>query len=131
MPSAALELHELLLSLTLRVREIRGLTLLDRDGLPMVSTVGSPDLEETLGAFGGAMGTMLDRAQEDFQMGPLYQAHLVGRDRQLFVVPAGAGTHLVAIVESHATPATITMHLLGLALEVRPHLTSIAGHAED
>lgn len=131
MTSPANELQEQLLLLTLRVREIRGLALLDRDGLPLVSTVGSRDLEEALGAFGGAMATLLERAKSDFQMGPLYQAHLVGRDRQLFVVPVSGGTSLVAIVDSHATPATITMHLLGLALEVAPHLGEALRHRES
>ena len=47
-------LEECLVSLVERVREIRGLLLVDQNGLPLVSTLRSPALEESLGAFAGA-----------------------------------------------------------------------------
>lgn len=122
--SRAHELKELLLSLTVRVREIRGLSLVDRDGLPLVSTLGVGALEEALTAFGGAMVLQMERAQRDFQMGPLYLAHIVGRDRQIFVAPVTDDATLVAIVDAHATPSTITMHLLGLGRQVLPILSA-------
>ncbi len=122
MPSTADLLKDCLLSLTVRVREIRALSVVDRNGLPLVSTLGTGELEETLAAFGGSITTQLDRAQRDFKMGPLYQAHIVGRDRQIFVTPVDRETAMVAMVESHATAATITMHLLALSREVAGHL---------
>ena len=124
MPSSAELLKDSLLSLTVRVREIRALSLVDRNGLPLVSTLGTGELEESLAAFGGSITTQLDRAQRDFQMGPLYQAHIVGRDRQIFVTPVDHDTALVAMVEAHSTAATITMHLLALSREVARHLAS-------
>ncbi len=126
MASTAELLKECLLSLTVRVREIRALSLVDRNGLPLVSTLGTGTLEETLAAFGGSITTQLDRAQRDFQMGPLYQAHIVGRDRQVFVTPVDRETALVAMVESHATATTITMHLLALSRQVAGHLAERA-----
>jgi predicted regulator of Ras-like GTPase activity (Roadblock/LC7/MglB family) len=122
MASRADELKELLLSLTLRVREIRGLSLIDGEGLPLVSTLGAPALEEALTAFGGSMVTQMERAQKDFEMGPIYVAHIVGRDRQIFLAPVRQDVTLIAIVDAHATPTTITMHLLALARQVLPWL---------
>lgn len=122
--SRAHELRDLLLSLTVRVREIRGLSLVDTDGLPLVSTLGVGALEEALTAFGGVMALQMERAQRDFQMGPLYLAHIVGRDRQIFVAPVTREATLVAIVDAHATPSTINLHLLGLVRQVLEVLTS-------
>ncbi len=42
----------------------------------------------------------------------------LGRDRQLFLSPIGTDMTLVAIVDAHATPATIAMHLLALARDL-------------
>ena len=131
MASTAELLKDRLFSLTVRVREIRALSLVDRNGLPLVSTLGTGALEETLAAFGGSITTQLDRAQQDFQMGPLYQAHIVGRDRQIFVTPVDQDTALVAMVESHATAATITMHLLALSREVARHLPAQAAQSSE
>ncbi len=122
MTSKARELRDLLFSLTTRVREIRALSLVDRDGLPLESTLGAGALDETLAAFGGATAVQLERAQRDFETGPLYLAHIFARDRQLFVVPVDGERTLAAMVDAHATPATITMHLLALAREVQPLL---------
>ncbi len=122
MPSSAELLKDCLFSLTTRVQEIRALSLVDRNGLPLVSTLGTGALEEMLAAFGGSIWTQLDRAQQDFQMGPLYQAHIIGRDRQIFVTPINQDAALVAMVESYATAATITMHLLALSRTVAQHL---------
>lgn len=125
MAPPAESLRDLLFSLTTRVREIRGLALVDNDGLPLESTLGTGGLEEALGAFGGAMGLQLARAQSDFEMGPLYLAHIHGRDRQLFVVPLGPAATLAAVVDAHATPATISLHLLAL---VPALIAALASH---
>ncbi len=122
MASNARELRELLFSLTTRVREIRALSVVDHDGLPMESTLGASALDETLAAFGGAIAVQLERAQRDFEMGPLYLTHILARDRQLFVVPVDGERALVAMVDAHATPATITTHLLALARAILPFL---------
>ena len=102
------------------------MALVDGDGLPLVSTLGPGSLDEAVAAFGAATSRLLTRAQEDFEMGPIYQASITGRDRQVFVTPVGAGATLVALVEAQATPATIIMHLLALARELRPGLESMA-----
>ena len=117
-------LHDRLLSLTTRVLEIRGLMLIDRDGLPMVSTLGSPGLEESLAAWGAVAVDQMDRAQADFQMGPLYLLHLAGRDRQLFLTPLTPQVTLLAIVEAGATAATVQLHLLGMCREILAVLQS-------
>lgn len=121
-PSKAEVLKEALFSLSVRVQEIRALSLVDADGLPLISTLGSGSLDEALAAFGGGISRQLERAQADFQMGPMYQVHFVGRDRQLFVVPVNTQATLVAIADSNATPATVTMHLLALVRDVQPYL---------
>jgi predicted regulator of Ras-like GTPase activity (Roadblock/LC7/MglB family) len=111
-------LYDRLMSLTTRVEEIRGLVLIDPSGLPLVSTLHSPSLEEALGAFGAAAGSQMAKAQEYFEMGPLYQLHLAGRDRQVFVTPLTPEVSLVAIVSAGATASTVTLHLLGLCREI-------------
>jgi len=117
-------LHERLTSLADRVMEIRGLVLIDPNGLPMVSTLHSQNLEEALGAFGAAAVGQMERAQADFEMGPLYLLHLAGRDRQLFVTPLTPEVALLAIAEAGATASTVTLHLLGLCREILAVLQS-------
>jgi len=111
--------------LSVQVREIRALSLVDANGLPLVSTLGPGNLDEALAAFGGGILRQLDRAQKDFQMGPMYQVHFVGRDRQLFITPVNETVTLAALVEAQATPATVTMHLLALVRELLPHLAAM------
>lgn len=125
--SRARLLQDRLLSLATRVREIRGLMLVDRNGLTLVSTVGSRGLEEGLAAFTGAVLTQMDRAQEEFQMGPLYLMHLAGRDRQVFVTPLTADVALMAVVEAGASAPTVTLHLLAITREILEllHTTSV------
>lgn len=117
-------LHDRLMSLVTRVVEIRGLVLVDRDGLPLVSTLGSRNLEEGLAAFAAVATEQMERAQTDFQMGPLYLMHLAGRDRQIFVTPLTPEVTLVAIVDAGATAATVNLHLLGMCREILAVLMS-------
>lgn len=114
----AQRLRDLLFSLTVQVREIRALSLVDGNGLPLVSTLGPGSLDEALAAFGGAASRQMERCARDFEMGPMYVTHLVGRDRQLFATPVEDEISLVAIVEAGATPATVVMHLLALARQI-------------
>jgi len=106
--------------MTSRVRRIKGLSLVDPNGLPLVSTMGPGSREESLAALGGAMTVQLERIQRDFEMGPLYYTHIEGRDLQLFITAVNANATLVALVENPATPATIKMHLLALARDIMP-----------
>jgi predicted regulator of Ras-like GTPase activity (Roadblock/LC7/MglB family) len=124
-------LHDRLLSLAERVLEIRGLVLIDADGLPLVSTLHSRSLEESLAAFGAASVSQMERAQSDFEMGPLYLLHLAGRDRQLFVTPLTPEVTLLAIAEAGATASTVTLHLLGLCREILAVLQSKDDNEED
>jgi predicted regulator of Ras-like GTPase activity (Roadblock/LC7/MglB family) len=117
-------LHDRLMSLVARVVEIRGLVLVDRNGLPLVSTLGSRSLEEGLAAFAAVATEQMERAQTDFQMGPLYLMHLAGRDRQIFVTPLTPEVTLVAIVDAGATAATVNLHLLGMCREILAVLMS-------
>jgi len=117
-------LQERLTSLATRVMEIKGLVLIDPNGLPLVSTLHSQNLEEALGAFGAAAISQMERAQADFEMGPLYLLHLAGRDRQLFVTPLTPEVALLAIAEAGATASTVTLHLLGLCREILAVLQS-------
>jgi predicted regulator of Ras-like GTPase activity (Roadblock/LC7/MglB family) len=120
--SQARLLEDRLLSLVTRVREIRGLVLLDADGLVLVSTLGSRSLEESLAAFAAGATTQMRRAQRDFEMGPLYLLHLAGRDRQLFMTPLTQQVSLVAVVEAGAAASSVALHLLGLCCEILGHL---------
>ena len=117
-------LHDRLTSLTTRVLEIRGLVLVDRDGLPLVSTLGSQSLEESLAAWGAVAADQMERARDDFKMGPLYLLHLAGRDRQLFLTPLTPEVTLLAIVEAGATASTVHLHLLGMCREILAVLQS-------
>lgn len=120
MENRASTLKDLLLSLTTRVREIRGLALIDGNGLPLVSTLKTGSLEERLAAFGGRMSHLLAAAREDFALGPVYLAQVTARDRQLFVAPLEGNVVLAAVADSTATPHTIAMHLLALARDLGP-----------
>jgi predicted regulator of Ras-like GTPase activity (Roadblock/LC7/MglB family) len=116
--SHARRLEEHLLALATRVAEIRGLMLVDRNGLTLVSTLGSRSLEEALAAFTGSVLTQMDRAKEYFQMGPLYVMHLAGRDRQVLVTPLATDFALVAVVDAGANAPTVTLHMLAVTREI-------------
>jgi predicted regulator of Ras-like GTPase activity (Roadblock/LC7/MglB family) len=111
-------LDECLVSLVQRVKDIRGLILVDKNGLPLVSTLHSPALEESLGAFAGATVMHMKRAEGDFQMGPLYFMHIAGRDRQLFVTPVIEDVMLLAIVDAEATASSVALHMLAMTREI-------------
>jgi predicted regulator of Ras-like GTPase activity (Roadblock/LC7/MglB family) len=116
--SQARLLEDRLLSLVTRVREIRGLVLLDAEGLVLVSTLGSRSLEESLAGFAAGATTQMRRAQHDFEMGPLYLLHLAGRDRQIFMTPLTQQVSLIAVVEAGAAASSVALHLLGLCCEI-------------
>jgi len=128
--SQARLLEDRLLSLVTRVQEIRGLMLIDSNGLPLVSTLGSRSLEESLAAFGAAATGQMARAREDLEMGPLYMLHLAGRDRQVFLTPLTSKVVLLAIVDAGAAASTVELHLLGMCCDILGLLHTAAG-AED
>jgi len=123
-------LHDRLMSLVTRVMEIRGLVLVDRSGLPLVSTLGSGHLEEGLAAFAALATEQMERAQQEFAMGPLNLMHLAGRDRQVFLTPLTPDVTLVAIVDAGATASTVNLHLLGMCREILAVLMSGEGETE-
>jgi len=104
--------------------EIKGLVMIDPNGLPLVSTLHSQGLEEALAAFGASAVSQMERAQADFEMGPMYLMHVAGRDRQLFVTPLTPEVSLLAIADAGATASTITLHLLGACREILSVLQS-------
>jgi len=124
----ARQLHEVLLAVLVRVRDIRGLVLVDRDGLVLVSTLDSRVLEESLGAFAASVLPALNRAQTEFDMGPLQLGHVAARDRQIFITPVTEEVVLLAMAEAGATSNTVALHLLSLAREI---LGMVARPAEE
>ena len=120
--SQANDVREVLLSLKVRASEVRALSLVDPDGLVLVSTLGAGELDDTVGAFAGQMAGLLSRAQRDLDVGPLIMTHLSGRHRQVFLTSVGPEMTLVAMVDPHANPSTISMHLLALARDLPDRL---------
>ena len=116
--SRARELGELVGELRARVRELRALMLVDGSGLPLVSTLGSGSLEDKLGAFGSAALLLMQRARDDFQMGPQHLLHVAGRDRQIFLAPVVGDIALMGIADAGASVSTLSIHLLALAREI-------------
>jgi len=124
-------LEDLLQEVVLHVREIRGILLVDADGLPLVSTLGARSFEDSLAAFTAAVDSLLARATADFQMGPLQHLRLAGRDRQILVTPVTRELSLLAVAEPGATPSTVEVHLVALARAILESLlTPPAGEPE-
>jgi len=111
-------LQDRLSELTLRVREIRALMLVDRDGLVLVSTLHSHNLEESLAAAAASLHAQMKRAHDDFQMGPLRYLHIAGRDRQILVIPVDRDVALIAIADPTAHATGLVIHLLATAREI-------------
>ena len=116
--SRARLLGERLQELAQRVREIRALMLVDRDGLTLVSTLHARALEESLAAFAGAAFAHLERAAADFEMGPIHLLHVAGRDRQLFLTPVTREVVLLGVAEAGANASSVGLHLLAAAREI-------------
>lgn len=116
--SQARAIGDVLLSSLARVRDIRALLLADRGGLPLVSTMPSGALEESLAAFCGLCVSSAKFARDELSMGTWQVCHLAGRDRQYFVVPVTGDAVLAAIVDAGADNATIDRHLLAIAVEI-------------
>lgn len=120
--SKARQLEDCLLSLHTRVREIRGVELVDRAGLSLVSTLASGGFEEGLAAFAGMALSNAARAQSEFEMGPVYYIHIAARDRQIFVAPVTGDVAMAAVTDAGATPSTVALHLLATCREILAHI---------
>jgi len=116
LPARALE--ERLHGLSLQVREIRALLLIDGNGLPLVSTLHARALEESLAAFGAAALSQMMRAAVDLELELVHLLRLSGSCRQVFVVPVYREMALLALVEPGATAATMEIQLLAMAREI-------------
>ncbi len=116
LPARALE--ERLSKLSLKVRDIRALLLIDGDGLPLVSTLHAHALEESLAAFGAAALSQMTRAAVDLELESVHLLRLFGSCRQVYVVPVDQEMALLALVEPGAAAATIETHLLAMAREI-------------
>jgi predicted regulator of Ras-like GTPase activity (Roadblock/LC7/MglB family) len=113
-----LRLEEHLLSVVVRWRGIRGLLLVDSEGLPLASTLRSRNLEERLAALATLALGWIDRAQDDLELGSAHVLHLAAQDRQLFLVPVPEGLALAALAEADANPTDIERLLLGTARDL-------------
>lgn len=111
-------LEELLQEAILQVREIRAVLLIDPNGLPLVSTLRAREFEDSLAAFTAAAHALIDRARDDFQMGPLRLLRLASQSRQVFLVPLAGQVSLLGVAEAGANATAIEIHLLALARSV-------------
>lgn len=116
--SHARELQELLDLVLVRIRDLRVVQLVDRDGLPLVSTLRTGALDEALAAIAGGLAVQCERAQRECDTGPLHVVHVIARDRQIVLCPVTDGLSLVAIADAGATSPTLERHLFALSREV-------------
>jgi len=111
-------LQELLQSVVVRWRTLRGLLLVDSTGLPLVSTLTSRSLEERLAALGSFGIEYLSRARDDLEIGEVHVLHLAAQDRQVFLVPVQSDAFLMAIAEADANPIDLERQLLATARDL-------------
>lgn len=125
--SHARDLQSLLDHVLVRVRDLRAIQLVDRDGLPLVSTLGAGALDEALGAIAGGLLFQCDRARRECDTGPLHIVHLVARDRQIVLSPVTDEIVLIAIADAGATTTTLERHLFALSRDI---LSLVVGQPE-
>lgn len=101
-----------------RARSIHAIVLVDRDGLPMASTLGPGDLEDGLGATSTDAARWLRYASDLCSLGPTSRIHIAAQQRQLFLVPVHGEVWLIALCDSLASPELVTVHLLTLARDI-------------
>ena len=101
-----------------RVPDLRGLALADRSGLPLVSTLASPRLEERLAALAGTVLSQMEWVGGELGTGPVYAWRLSGRDRQLFVAPLTGDVVLAAMTDSIVNSSAIELALLAVSREI-------------
>jgi predicted regulator of Ras-like GTPase activity (Roadblock/LC7/MglB family) len=116
--SHAREFTSLLAETIAHARSIHAIVLVDQDGLPMASTLGSNELEEGLGATTTDAARWLRYAVDLCSLGAAFRVHVVARERQLFLVPVHHGVWLAALCDPQASPETVTTHLLVLARDI-------------
>lgn len=114
----ARDFASLLAEAVARARAIHAIVLVDRDGLPMASTLGPGELEEGLGATTTDAVRWLRYATGLCSLGVTFRIHVVAQERQLFLIPVHGDVWLVALVEALASPETVTAHLQALARDI-------------
>lgn len=116
--SRGLVLEDLIHAWTLQVPALRGVALVDENGLVLVSTLQARGLEEGLSAFAATAAATLERARSDIGVGATVFLHLAGRDRQLLLVPVQRDISLLAFTDPAVTASSLVPHLLALAREL-------------
>jgi predicted regulator of Ras-like GTPase activity (Roadblock/LC7/MglB family) len=101
-----------------RARSIHAIVLVDRDGLPMASTLGPGELEDGLGATTTDAARWLRYATGLCSLGATFRIHVAAQERQLFLIPVHGDVWLVALCDAMVSQESATTHLLALAREI-------------
>ena len=113
-----LVLREQLEAVAVRWACLRGLLLVDGEGLPLASTFRSRALEERVAALATLGIDLSRRARSDLDLGQVQVLHLAGLGRQLFIVPLEEHAHLVAVADPDASQMDLQRQLLATALSL-------------
>ncbi len=113
-PSLEGRLGACLAALNQRRRDVGGLVLVDGSGEVVASTLTSRSLEEGSASLTARLTAWLARARRDLELDELQYCHLAGSGRQLFLVPAGDDSFLLAMAAPGA-PASRLGPLLAAA----------------
>lgn len=111
-------LQEHLLSVATRWSALRGLLLVDAEGLTLASTLRSRSVEERLAGLASLGIAFSSRAATDLATGPAHVLHLAARDRQLLLVPVHSDAYLMAVAEADASPVDLERQLLATARDL-------------
>lgn len=114
----AREFASLLAETVARAHAIHAIVLVDRDGLPMASTLSSGELEDGMGAVASDAARWLRYAAGLCSLGPTFRVHVVAQERQFFLVPVHGDVWLAALCDALVSPETVTAHLLALARDI-------------
>lgn len=101
-----------------RARAIQAIVLIDRDGLPMASTLKSGELEDGLGAISSDATRWLRYATGLCSLGATFRVHVVAQERQFFLIPVHDDVWLAALCDALVSPEAVTVHLLALARDI-------------
>ena len=113
-----LQLREQLEAVAVRWACLRGLLLVDAEGLPLASTFRSRSLEERVAALATLGIEFSRRARSDLDLGQIHLFHLAGLGRQLFLVPVEEDAHLIAVADPDASQIDVQRQLLATALNL-------------
>jgi predicted regulator of Ras-like GTPase activity (Roadblock/LC7/MglB family) len=116
--SLARPISELLLQRLTVTHDVRALAVADKNGLSLVSTLTSGTFDDSLAAFAGLAGSLSQFATDELHLGGFVHHHLMGRDRQLFVVYLTPSEFLIAMTDVTAVPTNVLNMLMGLAVHI-------------